>query len=283
MANGHRRTRGVIGRAVLGLGLLAALAGPAAAQTPAAAWERVDVAGDVKATLALADAPAVSVTCSSGQLMVLVSGLRTADGQVARTRSIVVRQGERTLSMPWIAGASDEALAGSPRPLARALLRGGPMTIEMPGADYLLDLPAQPAALTEVMQRCGVPLEDARDDLPPLDIANMRWGREPEPVFPDRLNQNGLAVVSCVTARSGHLRDCIVESEFPAGLDMGRAAILAYRPATILRRNGGEVPDGQLMTAALRMPCQRCLSGGLPERSDAPPPNRRAGKPAPNR
>jgi hypothetical protein len=141
----------------------------------------------------------------------------------------------------------------------------------------------QPAALTEVLERCDVPLEDARDDLPPLDITVMRWSREPEPVFPDRLNQNGLAVVSCITARSGHLRDCVVESEFPAGLDMGRAAILAYRPATILRRNGGDVPDGQLMTAALRMPCQRCLSDGLPSRRDAPAPNRRAGKPVSNR
>lgn len=276
------RARGILGRTTMAVSLLAVISGPAMAQ-PSDGWERSDVAGDVKATIAFADAPSVSVTCSSGQLMVLVSGLPTAAGQADRTRSIVIHQGERTLSMPWIAGASDEALAGAPRPLARAMLRGGPLTVEMPGADYVLDLPAQPAALTEVMQHCDVPLEDARDDLPPLDNAAMRWTQEPQPVYPDRLNQNGLAVVSCITTRNGHLRDCIVESEFPAGLEMGRAAVLAYRGANIGRRNGGDVPDGQLMTAALRMPCQRCLSGGLPSRSDAPPPNRRAGNRAPNR
>lgn len=133
------------------------------------------------------------------------------------------------------------------------------MTVQTPDAEYVLNLPVQPAAVTQIMERCGVPLEDARDDLPPLDNASMRWTREPEPVFPDRLNQNGLAVVSCITARNGRLRDCIVESEFPTGLDVGRAAILAYRAANIGRRNGGDVPDGLLMTAAVRLPCQRCL------------------------
>ncbi|KQS53858.1 hypothetical protein ASG17_12910 [Brevundimonas sp. Leaf363] len=248
----------------MGLSLFAALAGPAWAQSPTSDWERSDVADDVTATIRFADAPTFSVTCSSGQLMVLVSSLPKA-GQAARTRSIVIRQAERTLSMPWIAGASDEALAGAPRPLARALRRGGRLTVQSPGdadaIEYALDLPARSEAVTHVMERCGAPLEDPRDDLPPLDNAAMRWTREPEPSYPDRLTQNGLAVVSCITTRNGHLRDCVVEAEFPTGFELGRAALQAYRVANIGRRNGGEVADGQLMTAALRMPCQRCLQG----------------------
>lgn len=246
----------------LTLGLsLAGVAGPATAQTAPNDWERVDRGGDISATLSAADAPLLSVTCSSGHLVVLIGELPAA-AQADRSRGVFIEQGGQTLSMPWIAGAADEVLAGAPRPVARALRRGGRVTLRLTSGvtptQYDLDLPTQSAAVAEVMERCDTPLEDARDDLPPLDYANLEWLREPVPARPDRIRQTGLAVVSCVTAANGRLRDCILEAEFPAGVEMGRTATQAYRMARIRGKNGEAAPEGQLLTAALLLACRHC-------------------------
>ena len=245
-------------KAALAFGLCLAAAGPAAAQTVADDWERTDIGNDVRAVLALPDAPAFTVTCSSGQLVVLVTGLPSAV-QADRTRGVFIRRGDQTLSMPWIASAGTEALAGAPRPVARALRRGGRITLSVPGqTQYDLDLPVQSAAVADVMARCDTPLEDPRDALPALDYTGMTWGREPVPSLPDRIRQNGLAVVSCVTTDNGHLRNCVIESEFPVGFEMGRTALQAYRIASVRRLDRGPVPDGHLLTAAVTVRCQRC-------------------------
>lgn len=253
----HRKT---LVKAALAFGLCAATAGPAVAQTAPTGWERIDTADDVTAAIGFANTPSLTVTCSSGTLVVLLGDLPTA-AQSARTRGVFIEQGGQTLSMPWIAGASNEAVAGAPRPLARALWRGGAVTVRVPGETetrYDLNLPVQSAEVAEVMARCDTPMEDARDALPALDYAGMTWRREPVPSLPDRVRQNGLAVVSCVTTDNGHLRNCTIESEFPLGFEMGRTAVQAYRIASIKRRDGGAVPDGQLLTAAVTVRCQRC-------------------------
>lgn len=105
-------------------------------------------------------------------------------------------------------------------------------------------LPADDSPLREMLQACGQPLQSDRDFAPPEirdRMLALRPGEFPrirhrQPEFPDRALSLGVprgeAQVSCVMQGAG-VRDCRAESEFPAGVGFGQAAVAGMAQSTV--------------------------------------------------
>ena len=82
-----------------------------------------------------------------------------------------------------------------------------------------------------------------------------------------RREVSGWATVTCVTRPNGHLKDCVVESEFPAGSHFGEATVKSLRPAVIGRsdNSNGPVPVGRVSlrtSFAVAFGCASVAPGG---------------------
>jgi hypothetical protein len=250
------------------LSLLLALAGaPALAQTSPDGWViAADPAlGLTTATARFAGGQAITVQCRSGALDVMFSGLPPLAG---RSRYVeVTPPGRPTDTLFWTADG-DKVVSATPGYSARMLRRGGPLQLSValaPEADSALarnrfELPAQSGPVDRVLEACGKPLTDPRDELvrwnQPRVFPSGIWGRPPRPEYPEAAIDSGivsaLAVISCVVGAEGRLQECRTERESDPGSGFGTAALASTGPARLSLTTAQGPQVGQVMILSLR-------------------------------
>lgn len=225
--------------------LLAGAAFPATAQVRTDDWDLRREPARTTAAVEFESGLGILVRCEGRTYQAVIVGLPTAEGP---TRPLRIGYGDAPLvEETWNAGASPEmAVSDFPAPFARKLREGGRLQIVAPGAGsggrnlrHDVTLPASSAAVDATLEACGRPLRD------PLDVelgritagglpARMGWRRQPEPRFPrGSLINSGWATVSCIAQADGYLRNCIVETEYPAGGGFGEEAVRAAERASL--------------------------------------------------
>lgn len=250
------------------LALLLSIAGtPALAQTSTGGWVVAadPVPGLTTATMRLDGGQAITVQCRSGTLDVLVSGLPPFAG---RSRYVeVTPPGRPTETLFWTADG-DTVVSATPGYSARMLRRGGPLELAValaPEADSDLsrnrfELPAQSGPVDRVLEACGKPLTDPRDELvrwnQPRVFPTGIWGRPPRPQYPEAAMDSGivsaLAVISCVVGTEGRLQECRTERESDPGAGFGAAALASTGPARLSLTTPQGPQIGQVMILSLR-------------------------------
>jgi len=138
--------------------------------------------------------------------------------------------------------------------MARKFLGGGDLELRFTSDDqppvlYQLDLPSDATALTGVMDGCGIPLSDVRDDIQIAD--DLRWiarpsGNDLARHYPDRGRQ-GDGSILCVISRDGSLTDCEVTYDTPPGAGFGDAT-RALAPRFRLHRDQAAEFEGWLVS-----------------------------------
>ena len=102
-----------------------------------------------------------------------------------------------------------------------------------PRQRYELEVDGETSALVDVMEACGKPLIDARDNFPVTPPKSVVWVERPRPNpsdYPVRASSrgiNGRATVSCQVQEDGRLDLCVVEGETPPRYGFGQAALKA--------------------------------------------------------
>ena len=235
--------------------LLLTLSGPALAQDAADDWEMIRQP-EKKAIFAYVPTTTgltIGFRCVDQVYAALITGLPQAP-RSARTRTLAIKvnDGEADDTRWNVATDRTAALADYPAPLARELREGGAISIIVPGGGgggrnlrYDLTLPASSAAIDETLTACGRVLEDPRDALLPEITESglpdgVTWARPPRGTYPRNNYAEGYAVVTCVVQPNGDVRQCEVESEFPADGGFGRNALRATDAARIV--SPGETP-----------------------------------------
>lgn len=241
---------------------LAALAFPAQAQQTDD-WDLREDA-DRKLTLATLEfegAPGLGVRCLDGALAVLVTGVGPLPEGGRFSMSTSGRSVGLWRELPDGLGLYNAA----PLIAARDLMRGGEIVIDTPIANaptkrYRLAGPVDSAAVRRVLEACGRPTVDLRDDLRRLEPAEIKWERRVAPDFPEAAASNGVrageVVMSCIIGATGAFEDCRVESETPAGNGFGQSALRAYRQARIAAQPGGADIVGSLSIFTVRYQIQ---------------------------
>jgi len=247
-------------RFVLALSILG-LALPALAQDAGDDWDLTpDAHGVTLASLQYSNG-GVAVRCADDSLDLILFGLPAAP---EGTRALRVAFGDGVFyDQTWTAGPNGTAAFSElPARMARMLRAGGRLQViastaeGQPNRRLVFDLPRSAAAVDTVLTTCGKPLNDPRDGLDPWVTptglpAGRTWARAPDAAFPkqasDKGVERGYAVVSCVTGPAGRVEDCRVESEFPAGYRLGRAAVVAaHRSLMVFDRNDPNAGAGQV-------------------------------------
>lgn len=247
-------------RAFLILAATGALAAPLSAQ--AQSDDDWDISRDpdedrVTASVIYSNGVGIATRCTDGSFEVLLAGLPPATGDDF-TRVLTIAIGEEpAYPQTWTRGAnSTVAFSQMPARFAGTLRTGGLMQItaeatgDQPGERVALEIPQSSTAVDETLTTCGRPLVDPRDAQLTWIVTNqpapLEWARPPRPDFPDRAISGGLlrgvAVVSCLSQLDGRTRDCEVESEHPAGFDLGREARVAAGRARLQTTDGSPVP-----------------------------------------
>lgn len=178
--------------------------------------------------------------CVNGAFEVTINGLPPARSGFSRELRVAVGE-EELQTQTWTVGADrSAAFSRLPAFLARRLAKGGQLQIAVPGPRdwpsirYVMDLPPSPAVLEQTLSACGRPLIDARDiqmsaNAPDGLSDGIDWVSMPAIVPPDSVNgryvTRGSVSVSCLVTAAGRLRDCLVESEHPAGYRLGQAVL----------------------------------------------------------
>lgn len=219
--------------------------------TPSAAQDDWDLGRDPERKLTVAavsfDNFGVAVRCVDDVMSVVVSGLPVERG-VRIIRHRIGDQPEMTGS--WVsAGDGSAAFSIWPAATAAYLSRGGLWVVEVPDGERIrrisVDLPASTSAIGEVFAACGRALTPTSEvDEPNQEgFGILRWIRMPEVSFPRRTGIDtevepeapaGLAALTCTVTARGALRACRVESEFPEGSGLGRAAVIrTHRDARV--------------------------------------------------
>lgn len=239
------------------LAMTGLIAGPAFAQDD---W---DLGRDPERKLTIAavtyDNFGVAVRCMDDVMSVVVSGLQQGPG----LRTIRHQLGDQPpMSGRWVSAAEGAAAFSVwPASTAAYLARGGRWVLEAPDGERVrritVDIPASPAAVSEVFSACGRTLSPATLDEEPAgeDFAGLRWVDVPVAEFPSRTNaQAGVAALTCTADRRGNMRGCRIESEFPEGAGFGRAAVIAaHRRGRVAARPGGTTDiEGRKMAFLVR-------------------------------
>jgi hypothetical protein len=210
------------------------------------------------ATAAYSTGQTIAVRCQAGVLDVLVTALPVVAG---RSRFVETTVGERPTERGWwFSGEAGAAiLSATPAPTARSLRAGGRLRLSValdtendgPMRRYAFDLPGQSASLDRVLDACGTPKTDARDDLPRWMRSQVSvdelWSRRAFPEFPiEAINAgigSGYAVLSCVIGADGRSLQCQVESESDRRAGFGRSALRAMSASRVsLTAEGGPRP-----------------------------------------
>lgn len=222
--------------------LLAALALPAAAVAQDVdGWDvQVDPARDLTvAGVQYAGGSALAVQCQQGVLRAVVLGLPVLADDGSRLRELEVGFDAAALEKKSWSRANDTAAvnlgAGATARLARRLKRGGVFIVRAPGDDgrptrLEMPLPSDSSGVNQVLQACGVPVFEPRDDLAEANdlLVGPNW--VPRPLMagvPWAENVAGAEVeIGCLIASEGRIADCRVESERPHDQGVG-AEVLA--------------------------------------------------------
>ena len=228
--------------------LAVACASAALAQDATDDWEvvRQPEAKTVFAFVPTTTGLTIAFRCVDGVYGAVMAGLPTAPRQ-ARIRTLRIGASADHLHDSVWSVTTDRtvALADYPASLARAMRKGGPVSIVIPGGGgegrnlrHELSLPASSAAIDETLTACGRPLEDPRDALlPEIEESGLprgvTWARPPRPTYPRNNYAEGFAVVTCVVRPDGGTEQCQLESEFPVDGGFGRSALRAMEPARL--------------------------------------------------
>lgn len=223
------------------------LAGTIGTSAVAQDWERIESRGASTAVLVFDNGLSIGVRCERGRsLSAMIAGLPEVEPPADRPlrrrihtswgRDDYIASGEW-----WVTVQTSVALADAPAPLARGLRKGGELNIVLPeGGEngrnlrYVMTVPESTAVLDGVLEECGRPLVDPHDALIPTDGRSLPegiyWRVAPRPDYPvGAAFTSGLARLTCLTETGGRLVECVVESEFPAGVGIGRAALEGVR------------------------------------------------------
>lgn len=213
----------------------------------------------------------LATRCMDGAFDVLFSGLPSASGPI---RTLEFGFGDAPLvESSWSVGDDKiSAFSDLPAPLARRLRAGGrvqvvvPADAGQPARRFVLDLPRSDQAINETLTACRRPLSDTRDarlspSIPPVEpTGGARWTRLPQARFPDRAQQSNISVgavtTSCLVQADGHLTDCVIETERPAGFGFGRAALDAARTARLAPAPNATGSDGGVVAYRTRFALQ---------------------------
>lgn len=197
----------------------------------------------------------LATRCTKGVFEALIAGLPPRPAQ--NRQVLKMGFGDADLYETRFSSASDAraVISELPAPFARKLRQGGRFRLEVPGGGedgrtlrYDVQLPSSSASIDRTLTACDRPLVDPRDaeldDLPESGLPrDLVWRWVPEPEFPSRsVYEQGFAVISCLTAPNGRVRDCVVESEYPTDGGFGEAAIRGARGGRLRNRLDPEGP-----------------------------------------
>lgn len=233
-------------------------AAPALAQTP----DDWDFGRDPDNKLTIAavtfETFGIAVRCRDGVLGVVASGLPAGSGERDFRYSMA---GSPETTSPWLsAPRSQSAFALWPASIAADLRKGGRLSLGVPDGERIrrvaVDLPPSAASIDQVLSACGREIAaDSHDEPAGASLGSLMWRRMPEPSFPDRTDSAaGVAALLCKVTRTGGLRACRVESEFPEGGGFGRAATLGAHQTGQVRIREGEtgVLEGREISFVVR-------------------------------
>lgn len=234
--------------------LLAALAFPAAAAAQEAdGWDAATVDGAVTASVSYEGGAGLMVQCRDGGLDVVLQGLPPATG--SDQRKLQIGSDPAALEdATW--RASDDptaALSGAPAKRARSFRRGGAFIVRAEGANGApgrrldIALPSDSSALDQVLQACGEPLVDPRDDLPDAGELLVRDGDWGIRHFHLSARGQGRVEVSCIIATAGHVRDCQIETETPRGEGLGAQILRQERRVRFNFGANAQAAEGRLL------------------------------------
>ncbi|MEH6664868.1 MAG: hypothetical protein V7678_08440 [Brevundimonas sp.] len=198
----------------------------------------------------------VLARCKDEAFHLMVTGLVPEDGLTRQTQ--VVFGDDDWGDEEWFVGEDPgTAFSYKPAMYARILREGGTFDIVVREAGpngenlrYVFEIPRSASAVNQTLEACGKPVDDPRDvfleDLPESGLpADLEWARQPRGLYPSgRTYERGVAVVSCLTETDGRLRECVVETEWPADGGFGEAALRATRNGRLrnVDRSVAEVP-----------------------------------------
>lgn len=243
--------------AVIGLSaaLITTPASPAAAQAAAAAAPQDWVVTRLReGNTLIASAPfdngiTIAARCSRDAFTLILTGLPEVDrSETDRTLILVVGEEGGERSDTWTV-ANDRTVAFSrvPAIITRRLIEGGPFQVIVPGVPggprtrYVMSLRPSESALQEVLTHCGRPVDSPRDEALRGDgralPTGFTWTRMPLPEFPSATVSGaataGSVTLTCRVGEGGRLSECIVEDEFPAGFNFGKAALRSLGAARV--------------------------------------------------
>lgn len=195
---------------------------------------------------------AISVRCTRGHAEVLAMGLpvqaRPTDSRLsAFSRRIETKlDGKSMRSSAWLSSTDPTvAFYSAPGALARGLLKGHELSLRIvpesgPATRIVLPLPPDRSGLQTVLEECGLPLSDPRDeaiDLSDLPAGIPQWKAIPRAVYPDLAQRGGvregLSIMSCFAEPDGSIRDCQSDYAAPPGYGFDEAALQAMRRARL--------------------------------------------------
>jgi hypothetical protein len=234
---------------------LAALASPAAQSE--VSWTVARTPTAISAEISLSGGDRVEARCEAGT----VSLQLTDHGRLpSRSRSVRADADGTEPVGEWLRWEeTGPLLSRNPAVSIRGLLglrqyRVRFMTIPSgPPTAVEGDLPADDGPLREVLGACNEPLQSDRDYASAEVRERMLSLRPGEyPIVPrvpaefprtalDQGIERGTATISCVMEDRTTVRDCRVESEFPAGAGFGAAALAAYSRARLDRGVPGAI------------------------------------------
>lgn len=250
------RTIALIGAAAAGAALISA--SPAASQT----WT-AQPSSDAQDTAAVAEwdsGAAMIARCGDDGFRLLIQLVAPLEGSVATMQYAFDEDEDGAKSrLSVLAPGGGAVFARHPADFARALLsaRSLDMTItdgETPQQRYVLEAPADPAVLGDVLAACGEPLTPppAVTVIPNDEPFEQPTRSEIAALYPDRAMRRGIAGrarVECILATDGRLEDCLTAWEDPEGEGFGDATI-----ALVEGRRGSVVTEGGMVAgSALRM------------------------------
>jgi len=259
----------MIGRSfILGWAAVLLMAGSAPAQDNPPATDDWDLSHDpaskvTMASVSFSSGQTVAVRCVDGSFDVMIAGLAPHTNAESTSLPMAATIEGRPISGVWRSNeARTTGFSTVPRMAARQLRQGGDIeTVLEIGNDttrrYMFDLPADHNNLDRVMEACGVPFSDARDDLPSSWTADENgtgplWAERPNisNSYPRQALQRGIsgsATVSCIVQSRGRLRDCRVESEQPRGAGFGASLITAAQDARLIMPEDPATAIGSLV------------------------------------
>lgn len=185
--------------------------------------------------------------CVDKAFDVTIGGLPEAPG-LSRELRVSVGDDEPYVTAWSVGEPRSSAFSRVPARLAREMMRGGKLKIQVPGGrnqpttSYVMELDPSSTAISRTLSACDVPLVDNRYDafgdentegLSP----GVEWDRAPRPNYPDpidgRIPTRAFVTVSCILNPEGTLSQCIVESEHPGKFGFGQAVLDSMRRSRI--------------------------------------------------